>query len=455
MTPQRADPRGATRLDRSPFDRRRRHRRRRRQIQAIGCAGVVLVSVVYNVVVLSEQNAADATERALHLRLVGARATRVSIDARIAANGRSGDERRQALARTEAQINVAEDSLRSATATGTLQSLDLVTIKACVAGVTAASGAIQAGDLPGAINAIDTASPLCLSLDSASGPAYPFNFPDPSVLTVGNEYYAFATNSAAGSVQVIESSDLSHWTTLGDALPHLAIWAQPNNVWAPGVIQLGNRFLLYYSADFAATQEQCVSVAVATQPQGPYIDSTTWPIECQLDLGGSLDPSPFLDGKGVPYLTWKSQGAGSQPPALWSQRLSPDGTIPVDGTSAILLEPSQAWQGGVVEGPDMVFSGGQYRLFYSANSWRTPDYAVGVADCSGPSGPCAAAGNGPVLTSDNGFSGPGGPAVFTDVQGSMWVAFHAWLPGAVGFPNSRLLFLRLVTVTATGARIGP
>lgn len=427
----------------------------RRTLVVIGCTAAVLICIVYNVVVLFEQSSADATERTLQQQLAGARAARASLDARVATTDRSRDDRRQALARTRAQIGAAEEGLRSATATSTLQSLDVATLKACVAGVSTASAAIQSGDLPGAINAIDTASPLCLSLDNASGPAYPFNFPDPAVLTVGNEYYAFATNSAAGNVQVIESSDLSHWTTLGDALPHLAIWAQPNNIWAPGVIQLGNRFLLYYSADFAATREECVSVAVATQPQGPYIDSTTWPIECQLNLGGSLDPSPFLDANGVPYLAWKSEGTPGRPPALWSQQLSPDGTVPVDGTSATLLEPSQAWQGGVVEGPDMVVSGGRYRLFYSANSWRTSGYAIGVAECSGPSGPCTQAGDGPVLASDAGFSGPGGPTLFTDVQGTLWMGFHAWLPGAVGFPNSRLLFLRQVTITSGGAQIGP
>jgi hypothetical protein len=39
------------------------------------------------------------------------------------------------------------------------------------------------------------------------------------------------------------------------------------------------------------------------------------------------------------------------------------------------------------------------------------------------------------------------------VQGTLWLAFHAWLAGAVGYPNSRLLFLRPVTITAGGAAL--
>lgn len=434
----------------------RRSARGRRRVAVAAVAGIAVLAVVSNIVVVSAQRRANAAQRSTARQLAEARTALAAVRSSTSSNDRARDARNQAQDRTEAAIAAAEANLHTATTTGALQSINIADLQACLTGVSNAVGAIQSSNLPGAINAIDGASPQCTALDGTQGgPAYPFNFPDPSVLTVGSEYYAFATNSAAGNVQVIQSSDLSHWTTLGDALPHLAIWAQPNNIWAPAVIQLGADYVLYYSADFGASQEECISAAVATQPQGPYIDSSTWPIECQLDLGGSLDPSPFLDANGVPYLTWKSEGTGAHPPALWSQQLTPDGTALVAATSATLLEPTQPWQGGVVEGPDMVVANGQYRLFYSANSWRTDAYAIGVADCRGPSGPCAEASNGPVLTSGTSYRGPGGPSVFTDAHGTMWLAFHAWLPGQVGFPNSRLLFLRPVIVTATGADVTP
>jgi hypothetical protein len=40
------------------------------------------------------------------------------------------------------------------------------------------------------------------------------------------------------------------------------------------------------------------------------------------------------------------------------------------------------------------------------------------------------------------MSGPGGPSLLADQDGQLWMAFHAYLPTAVGYPNSRLLFLR-------------
>ena len=45
---------------------------------------------------------------------------------------------------------------------------------------------------------------------------------------------------------------------------------------------------------------------------------------------------------------------------------------------------------------------------------------------------------------------PGGEWVFADANANFWIAFHAWVPGAVGFPNSRDLYLRRLTFTGLG-----
>jgi hypothetical protein len=46
-------------------------------------------------------------------------------------------------------------------------------------------------------------------------------------------------------------------------------------------------------------------------------------------------------------------------------------------------------------------------------------------------------------------AGPGGESVFADTSGNFWIAFHAWVPGAVGFPNSRDLYLRRLTFSGS------
>ena len=102
----------------------------------------------------------------------------------------------------------------------------------------------------GAAKDISAVSGPCTQLagGSRTGLVYPFDFPDPSVILAGQTYFAYATNSVAGSIQIIESTDLSHWTAVGNALPSLPAWATPDNTWAPSVAMIGGTFVLYYAA---------------------------------------------------------------------------------------------------------------------------------------------------------------------------------------------------------------
>ena len=176
---------------------------------------------------------------------------------------------------------------------------------------------------------------------------------------------------------------------------------------------------------------------------------------CQQSLGGSIDPSPFVDTTGTPYLVWKSNG-GAGTSAIWSEQLDPTGTGFAAGTApAQLLAPDQPWESGVIEAPDLVVSDGRYFLFYSGNSWKGADYAIGVAVCSGPVGPCTEPMSTPILSSGAHMEGPGGESVFTDASGSFWIAFHAWVPGAVGYPNNRSLYLRRLSMTGTTPVVQP
>ena len=157
--------------------------------------------------------------------------------------------------------------------------------------------------------------------------------------------------------------------------------------------------------------------------------------------GGSIDPASFVDPNGALFLVWKSGGPGTS--KLWSEQLDPAGTAFSPGaTPTVLLTPGQPWEAGTVEAPDLVYFGGRYFLFYSGNDWNSANYGVGVATCTGPLGPCTDASPHPILSSGPGTAGPGGESVFTDAGGSDQIAFHAWVPGAVGFPNSRSLYVR-------------
>ncbi len=426
-------------------ENRRRVLHRWRRVWAVLVLGVVAVAGL-DVVLAVGDHGDHLVLAAVTKRLVATRAEIGATRARITDADTQRAERQSAIDETEQEIATTESDLHQAEATGSLQQVDIATLTLCLDGVSTAQSDLTAGNLPGAVTAITSVSAACLTVEGTSnGLAYPFDFPDPFVLVAQNQYYAFATNAAAGNIQIIQSSDLQHWTTIGDALPQLPPWAVPARTWAPAVLALGTTDVLYYTADDAALNEQCLSVATADAPQGPYVDTSSAPLVCQ--AGGSIDPSPFVDTDGTPYLIWKSQGGGGQPPTIWSQQLQPDGTSFAPGSPTALLEPDQNWEHGYLEAPDLVSVGGRDVLLYSGSDWKTDTYAVGAADCSGPLGPCADVSSQPMLSSGPGIAGPGGEDVFADASGQLWIAFDAWLPGEVGEPHSRPLFLRRLDVT--------
>src|SRR4051794_40627854 len=268
-------------------------------------------------------------------------------------------------------------------------------------------------------------------------PLFAPDFPDPSLLKVGATTYAFGTNGRSGNVQVIRSADLRTWERLPDALPNLPVWAAPNFTWAPSVLaREGGAYILYYTARHRSTGFQCIGRAVATKPEGPYTDELPQPFVCQMDLRGSIDPQPFVAPDGTTYLLYKSEGRTGEPTRIWSQRLATDGRSVV-GAPVELTKTSQPWEEPIIEGPAMVFGAGAYWLLFAGNHWETADYAIGVARCTTPLGPCVQDGSGPLLAATPGstFTGPGAPDVVTSPEGDLLLTFAAWTRGREGYPT--------------------
>ena len=273
-------------------------------------------------------------------------------------------------------------------------------------------------------------------------PVFRDNFPDPHVVEHRGEFIAYATNAGI-NLPMLASRDLVRWTWVTgadgkrlDGMPKLAPWVKEGFTWAPEVMKIGGKWLLYYTAAHRRRNVQCLGVAAADDPRGPFRDSSAEPLVCQFDLGGTIDANPFRDSDGKLYLYYKSDGNRvGRKTVIWGQRLSDDG-LSVAGPAAALIEDDQKWEWKLVEAPAMVRSPAGLRLFYSAAyyGWdpkeRLSRYATGYATCSGPLGPCRDAPENPILHSFNDkaagcLSGPGHPAIF-EARGRQFIAFHAW-----------------------------
>lgn len=280
----------------------------------------------------------------------------------------------------------------------------------------------------------------------------PGDFPDPFLLAQGSRVIAYATNARGRNVPLAVTRDMRRWRRLpGDALPKLPPWARPGFTWAPEVLALNGRYLLYFTARERGTDGQCIGVASAARPTGPFANDAAMPLVCQRDQGGTIDASPFRDRDGRLFLYFKNDGNRiGVPSRLYVAPLTADGTQ-LAAPPVALIANDRPWQGAVVEAPTMVRHGG-YWLFFSGGDYGWPQgraaspYAIGVARCAGPIGPCSPAPE-PVLASRRApcLSGPGHQAVLR-WRGGDYLAYHAWDTGrgcTRGRPVRRLHLARL------------
>lgn len=298
-------------------------------------------------------------------------------------------------------------------------------------------------------------------------------FADPSVLVVGDTAYAYGTNSIVPSInlQLSTSTDLHTWTPAREVMPETPPWAWPmaegGEFWAPTIVRLGDRYLLYYAAHhrLAPAREPgwCIGYAEARSPAGPFTPGTV-PLICSVvgeeplsPLGpllpirgaGVIDPQVFEAPDGRRFLYFKADDNRFQ---LWGVPLGGNGIsvgevafglVDLPPTSLTWERTAEARPVTVLENPAMVHhpAGGDtpYTLFYSGNDFRTSDYATGLARCEGPLGPCTrVTTDAGWMVSRGGVGGPGGASVFTGFDGQPWLAYHAWRRGEPTWVGRRL-----------------
>jgi beta-xylosidase len=263
---------------------------------------------------------------------------------------------------------------------------------------------------------------------------------DPFVLNVdrpiGQRSFVFGTQTPDANLPVLITKGIIRQEKVEDALPKLPAWAKDGGSWSPSVLARDDGFVLYYTTTDAASGKQCISIATAKKPEGPYVDISAAPLVCPVDQGGAIDPSPFVAEDGTAYLYWKNDGnCCGVPVHLWAQPLAEDGRS-LTGSASQLLGVDQPWEGGVVEAPSMADLDGALFLFYSGNAWNTAAYATGYATCASPTGPCTKPLDHPWLGSSDTAAGPGGAEVFHDAEGNARLVFHAWDAKHVGYANN-------------------
>lgn len=258
-----------------------------------------------------------------------------------------------------------------------------------------------------------------------NNPVLAGDYPDPSVIRVGKDFWATATSSEWGpQFPLLHSRDLVNWEIAGVVFSKRPAWAV-GNFWAPEISQDRGRYFIYYVGR-KQNGPLCAAVAIAARPSGPYKDHG--PLICQ--EAGSIDPFPVRDEQGRRYLIWKEDGNSvGKPTPLWAQPLSEDGTK-LEGQRTEILRNTESWEAQLVEGPAIVRRNGWFYVFYSGNACcgRECNYALGVARSRKLLGPWEKNPLNPILAGNEEWKCPGHGTLVSDARGRDYLLYHAYQP---------------------------
>ena len=255
------------------------------------------------------------------------------------------------------------------------------------------------------------------------------------------------------NIPTFTSTDLTHWSYVGDAFPTKPSWVLPSaGMWAPDVIYRNGTYFLYYAASDTALAEggSAVGVATSTSPTGPWTDSGTPVVTPQGPAGAKrweFDPEVITDGA-KSYLYFGSYFGG-----IHARQLSEDGLTTLLSTETPIAIDNR------YEGTFIVKHDGWYYFMGSAANCCAGDltgYSVFAARSKSPLGPfldrdgisilSGRVGGTPVLTQNgNKWIGTGHNAVITDYSGQTWIIYHAvdrtdpYYAGQIGYTKRPVL----------------
>ena len=239
---------------------------------------------------------------------------------------------------------------------------------------------------------------------------------DPYILFYNDTYYAYGT-SRADVFEVYSSKDLKSW----ERSSRLALSKEDSYgdkwFWAPEVyyVEKDKKFYMFYSV------EEHVCVATSDSPLGPFVQDEKKPIREEK----GIDTSVFFDEDGKAYLYFVRFTNGN---VIWCAELKDNLKEIKEETLTQCIEAVEPWEmvfGKVAEGPSILKRDGLYYLLYSANDFRSQDYAVGYATSDSPFGPWKKNSKNPLLHKVDELVGTGHGAPFADKDGNLRYVFHA------------------------------
>ncbi len=297
---------------------------------------------------------------------------------------------------------------------------------------------------------------ICAQISFAqtyTNPVIAGDFPDPSVIRVGEDYYAAATTGGWSPFFLIaHSKDLVNWRIVSSVFPQKPVWTK-GDFWAPEIAEDRGKFYIFYTARRDEGKGKkgtlCVAVAVADKPDGVYADKGA--LVCQ--EMGSIDAFFIRDENNKPFLVWKEDGNDRQQPTwMYAQGLNESLTKLIGKPKKLFRNEGSGWENHVVEGADIVRRNGWFYMFYSGNACcgRGCNYALGVARSKTLLGKWEKNPANPILAANDVWQCPGHGTIVKTPDGSDFLLYHAYRRRTDAFNIGREALLDRVEWTKDG-----
>lgn len=250
----------------------------------------------------------------------------------------------------------------------------------------------------------------------------PILMADPTVFLDNGTYYLYGTSSNKG-FQTYVSKDLEHWSEPKGVKDAMVLKKGEafgkGGFWAPQVFKHKGLYYITYTAD-----EQ-IAIATSQSPLGPFKQKI---MKSLSGTGKQIDPFIFFDSKGKAYLYHVKLQNGNR---IFVIEMKPDLSDVISGTERECVSGTEFWENTekttwpVTEGPTVVKHAGLYYLIYSANDFRSKDYAVGFATSKSPTGPWKKFAGNPIISRLKlGLNGSGHGDLFKDKSGNLQYVLH-------------------------------
>lgn len=253
-------------------------------------------------------------------------------------------------------------------------------------------------------------------------PLFPGDYPDPSILRDGKDFYVVHSSfEYYPGLLIWHSTDLINWTPVANAL-HTYV----GSVWAPDLVKYDGKYYIYFPAD------NTNYVTTANNIEGPWSE----PIEIKISM---IDPGHITDDKGNRYLYFSS---GSYVP-LTKDGLSITGNVQhsYDGWK---IPRSWSIECFCMEGPKLFKRGDYYYLTVAEGGTAGPPtgHMVISARSKSPLGPWENSPYNPILrtqTNDDKWCSVGHGTIFDDANGNWYMLFHGYENGHYNMGRQSML----------------